>query len=111
MAPASYEPFVCRRCGACCREPGQVALTGGEAEAIAALLSVSVQDFTRDFTRLADNRAGLVLVEQPDGACIFLTADQLCAIEDVKPRQCRQFPLQWKPPALLAVCPGMTPTP
>ncbi|MEI6563896.1 MAG: hypothetical protein WCO42_06280 [bacterium] len=68
----------------------------GESETIAATLGMDVELFTRQFTRLRDDRRGLSLQEYPDGACIFLEgAPPACRIQAAKPRQCRDFPLKW----------------
>jgi hypothetical protein len=87
--------FVCQRCGACCRWPGTVRVTADECDAIAAALGLPVAEFLARCTRLAPDRASLVLGEAEDGACLFLTPDRSCAIQAAKPRQCRAFPLDW----------------
>jgi hypothetical protein len=63
---------------------------------IAAHLGMSPAEFTEQYTRLAANRRELSLTEKEDGSCIFLTRRNTCAINPVKPRQCRDFPLRWK---------------
>ena len=99
--------FTCRRCGACCRVPGYVALGPGEAEAIAAHLGMDVYAFTERHTRLTGNRNGLSLTEQADGSCVFLRADNACRIQPVKPAQCKGFPSDWKSPRLRQTCPAL----
>lgn len=88
-------PFKCAQCGACCREPGYVCLAPGEAEAIAHYLQIAQYDFTSRYTRLTKSRRELSLNEQTDGACVFLTTEQTCRIQAVKPAQCRDFPRKW----------------
>jgi Fe-S-cluster containining protein len=51
--------------------------------------------FLDRYTRLAPNRAELVLAERPDGACIFLRGN-LCRVYTSRPRQCREFPVAWR---------------
>ena len=99
--------FSCRRCGACCRGPGDVILAAGEVEGIAAWLNLALHDFTARYTRLLDDRRGLSLTERPDGACVFLQADNACHIQAVKPHQCRGFPFVWRSERLAAACPAL----
>ena len=99
--PAS--PNACVRCGACCRQPGDVHLRDDEIEAIAQFLHLTIHDFTAGYTRLRANRSGLVLAEAADGACIFLQAN-LCRIQSVKPRQCRDYPETWHIPGEEQFC-------
>jgi hypothetical protein len=86
--------LACQRCTACCRWPGQVCLTEAEIAQLAAFKGLSEPDFIEQFTRLRPDRRGLALLEQPDGACIFLEG-QNCAVQAVKPQQCRDFPGGW----------------
>lgn len=97
--------FTCARCGSCCRHDGEVRLAGGEADAIAAHLGISLQEFIAQYTRLSGNRLGLSLTDQPDGSCIFLSeAPFSCRIQASKPAQCRAFPLGWHYEDLETVC-------
>ena len=84
----------CQRCTACCRWPGQVRLTADEIENLADFKKISEYDFIQQYMRLTQDRRGLALMEKPDGACIFLE-DNLCAVQSVKPQQCRDFPNLW----------------
>ena len=98
------ETFRCRRCGACCRVPGYVALASGEPEAIAAFLGMDVYAFTETHTRLTWNRKDLSLTEQDDASCIFLQPDNTCRIQSVKPAQCKNFPFLWRSKNLERTC-------
>lgn len=99
--------FTCLRCGNCCRHSGEVRLKGGEAEIIAGALGLGVEAFTHRFTRLNAERRGLALVEHPDGTCIFLeNSPCACRIQQVKPAQCRTFPMDWRYADLEKVCPA-----
>ncbi len=60
-------------------------------------------DFIQEFTRLAANRQGLALKDKPDGSCIFLEGND-CAVQPVKPQQCRDFPNLWNFPGFEKVC-------
>ena len=95
--------IACVRCGACCRQPGDVRLQDDEIVTIAQYLRLTIQDFTSIYTRLCANRSGLILAESTDGACIFLH-DTLCRIQDVKPRQCRDYPATWHIPGEEQFC-------
>ena len=71
------------------------------------MLGMEVPAFTQQFTRLRDDRLGLSLIDQPDGACIFLEGSPAaCHIQAAKPRQCRDFPMEWKYQDLEAICPA-----
>lgn len=93
----------CQCCTACCRWPGQVRLTDAEVARIAAFLQLSEHDFIQRYTRLQSERRGLALQEKPDGACVLLEGN-LCAIQTVKPQQCRDFPNLWKYPGAEKFC-------
>ena len=98
--PIFYE---CQRCTACCRWPGQVRLTEAEITQLAAFKGLSESDFIQQFTRLRWDRGGLALLEKPDGGCIFLEGDD-CAVQAVKPQQCRDFPNLWRFPGFEQTC-------
>ncbi len=93
----------CQRCTACCRWPGQVRLTDEEITRLAAFKHISENELIQQFTRLRHDRQGLALREQPDGACIFLEGND-CAIQPVKPQQCREFPNLWNFPGFEKIC-------
>jgi uncharacterized protein len=93
----------CQRCTACCRWPGQVKLSDADVTRIAGFLQLTEHDFIQQHTRLRHDRRGLALQEQPEGACVFLN-DNLCAIQSVKPQQCRDFPNLWKYPGSEKYC-------
>jgi len=93
----------CQRCTACCRWPGQVRLTGEEVARLAAYMRMSESDFIQQFTRLTWDRGGLALQEKPDGSCIFLEGKN-CAVQFVKPQQCRDFPNLWNFPGFEKIC-------
>lgn len=84
----------CAGCGTCCRWPGEVRLDESEVSRLARHQELPEAVFIERHTRLRQDRRGLALQEQPDGACIFLTASG-CAVHAVKPQQCRDFPALW----------------
>ncbi len=93
----------CQRCTACCRWPGEVRLTDSEITRLAAFKSMSEAEFIQQFTRLKEDRRGLALTDKPDGECIFLE-DENCAVQPVKPQQCRDFPNLWNFPGSEKSC-------
>jgi Fe-S-cluster containining protein len=98
--PVFYE---CQRCTACCRWPGQVKLSGEEISRLAVFLDVTEHEFIQGFTRLREDRTGLALLEKNNGECIFLKGDD-CAVQAVKPQQCRDFPNLWNFPGFEKTC-------
>jgi Fe-S-cluster containining protein len=95
--------YQCQRCGNCCRWPGFVKVTEAEIAAIAARTGVDEHDFIQRYTRLRPNRDGLALIDKPNGECVFFEQGG-CAIQAVKPAQCRAFPNEWNFPGWREVC-------
>lgn len=89
--PVFYE---CQRCTACCRWPGEVKVTEAEIRRMAAHLGVAEAEFIETYMRLRADRRGLALLDQGDGACVFLEGSD-CRVQPVKPQQCRDFPNLW----------------
>jgi Fe-S-cluster containining protein len=84
----------CHRCTACCRWPGEVRLDDDEISKLARFKGISEQTFIEQYTRLRHDRRGLALKEQDDGSCVFLDGAS-CAVQPVKPQQCKDFPNRW----------------
>ena len=100
--------FNCRRCGACCRiKDGIVRVSECEIARIAEFLGIAEADFIANETELSPDRKSLVLKSLPDGTCAYLTPDNLCRINPVKPDKCRTFPFAWTNPDSATVCPEM----
>lgn len=95
--------YACQRCTNCCRWPGFVRITEDEVHSIASFLKIDEYEFIQKYTQLRPNRTGLALVDQVDGACIFLKNND-CSIQQVKPQQCRDFPNGWNFPGWRDVC-------
>lgn len=93
----------CQRCTACCRWPGQVQLTEPEITRLAGHLNLSEHAFIQQFTRLRPDRRGLSLMDKPNGECVFLAGEN-CAVQPVKPQQCRDFPNLWNFPGFEQIC-------
>lgn len=101
LAPNMF--YVCQRCTACCRWPGDVRLEYGEIPRIAGFLGLGEDEFIGKYTRLRTNRQGLSLVEKDNHECIMLEGDS-CIIHPVKPGQCEGFPNKWNFPGWRDVC-------
>ena len=100
--------FKCRMCGACCRiKDGIVRLSDAEIARIAAFLGMGEAEFIERETDVAPDRKCLVLKSRSDGACAYLTDDNLSHINPVKPEKCRTFPFEWANPDSAEVCPGL----
>lgn len=93
----------CQRCTACCRWPGQVRLAEAEIARLAVFKGLSEFDFIQQFTRLDADRRGLALMDKPNGECVFLDGHN-CAVQSVKPQQCRDFPNLWDFPGAEQSC-------
>ncbi len=102
----ALERFACTQCGQCCRVPGYVRITDADVERIAAFMGLDIATFTDQHTRLVPDRTGLALLEQPDGACVHLSADGRCLLQPVKPEQCKGFPYTWRYPDMASICEG-----
>lgn len=95
--------YVCQRCTACCKWPGDVRLEEEEIPEIAAFLGLGEMEFIERFTRLRANRNGLSLLEKENHECVMLDGID-CRIHEVKPAQCRGFPNRWNFPGWRQVC-------
>ena len=98
--PVFYE---CQRCASCCRWPGDVRVSDDELNRISSHFQLAADDFVQRYTRLRRDRQGLSLIEKENGECIFLEGN-LCAIQAVKPQQCRDFPNLWRHPEAETQC-------
>ncbi len=83
--------YQCQRCTNCCKWPGFVKLTNEDIVAISSHLGLSEWDFVQTHTRLRPHRDGLALLDQADGACIFLDGRD-CRVQAVKPCNAAAFP-------------------
>jgi len=95
--------YACQRCTNCCRWPGFVRLKEADIAAISKFLGLEERAFIASHTRLRPDRVGLALIDQPDGACIFLDGCD-CRVQPVKPAQCSGFPNAWNFPGWRDVC-------
>ena len=95
--------YVCQRCTACCKWPGDVRLEDQDLVMISSFLNILENEFIAKFTRLRTNRQGLSLIEKENHECVMLDGDS-CRIHPVKPSQCAGFPNQWNFPGWRDLC-------
>ena len=95
--------YVCQRCTACCKWPGDVRLEEDEIGPIARFLELTEEQFIGRYTRLRSNRKGLSLIEKDNHECVMLE-NHGCRIHPVKPGQCAGFPNKWNFPGWRQVC-------
>ena len=102
------DDFKCRMCRECCRiKDGIVRVSDAEIARIATFLGMGETEFIERETEVAPDRKSLILKSRPDGACAYLTEDNLCRINSVKPEKCRTFPFEWSNPDSAEVCPAL----
>lgn len=78
-------------------------LHNDEIRRISVFLGLEEICFIQRFTRLGHNRQGLALEERGNGECVFLEGNN-CAVQPVKPQQCRDFPNLWTFPGAELKC-------
>jgi Fe-S-cluster containining protein len=78
----------CTRC--CGGAPGDVFITRGELEKIAAHMQMSVSVFEDSYVRHYSS-GRLSLTERRNGDCILLNANG-CSVYEARPKQCRTYP-------------------
>ncbi|MEY3395174.1 MAG: hypothetical protein RL346_1410 [Verrucomicrobiota bacterium] len=95
--------YVCQRCNACCKWPGDVRIEDRDVVAISEFLKIPQEEFLEKYTRLRMNRQGLSLLEKENHECVMLENGG-CRIHPVKPAQCAGFPNKWNFPGWHDVC-------
>jgi Fe-S-cluster containining protein len=80
-----------------------VRLSEAEITRLAQFRGLAERDFIEQFTRLRADRRGLALLDKANGECVFLDGEN-CAVQSVKPQQCRDFPNLWNFPGFEQVC-------
>lgn len=84
---AEFRQTNCLDCANCCKTTGPL-FTNNDIERIAKHFRMKPQKFIDQYLRL-DEDSDYVLQELP---CSFLGADNYCAIYDVRPKACSEFP-------------------
>lgn len=82
-----FERTDCLECANCCKTTGPL-FTDKDVERIAKFFKIKPQKFEEQYLR-RDEEGDLVLQQVP---CTFLGADNYCAIYEVRPKACREFP-------------------
>lgn len=77
----------CLSCANCCKTTGPL-FTLADIERVSKHLRMKPQAFISQYLRI-DEEKDYVLQQVP---CAFLGADHYCAIYDVRPKACREFP-------------------
>lgn len=104
--------FECTMCGDCCRRPGVVEVRQDELRAIARFRGTTVYELIMRLEMDFSDGSWWLEVRKGE-SCAFLENDR-CAIEPVKPRQCRAYPFwpeileqsgEWEREAMR--CPGI----
>ena len=97
--------FQCKRCGECCIGEGFVRASEDEIRAMADYLKMELDQFKKDYTR-PSLFGDYWLKEKEHGDCIFLEENG-CRIHNVKPLQCKTFPMNWRNRDSAQICPGL----
>ena len=58
-------------------------------------LDLSSNEFTEKYTKLREQRNGLTLKNNENGSCALLK-DRSCLVHSTKPKQCKDFPNNWR---------------
>ncbi|SEQ15110.1 hypothetical protein SAMN05421824_1294 [Hyunsoonleella jejuensis] len=82
-----FERTDCLECANCCKTTGPL-FTDKDIERIAKFFKLKPQQFIAQYLRV-DEDNDYVLQSVP---CTFLGADNYCAIYDVRPKACSEFP-------------------
>jgi len=82
-----FEKTDCLKCGNCCKTTGPL-FTDKDIERISKHFKLKTHQFISQYLRLDDDNF-YVLQSVP---CMFLGEDNYCAIYNVRPKACREFP-------------------
>jgi uncharacterized protein len=81
--------FGCTRC--CGGAPGDVFITDAEAEAIAGVLKMPLDEFHNQLVRHYSS-GKMSLKERRNGDCVLLEPGKGCTVYSARPQQCRDYP-------------------
>jgi uncharacterized protein len=82
-----FQKTDCLNCANCCKTTGPL-FTNADIERISKHLRLKPQQFITQYLQV-DEDNDHVLQQLP---CTFLGADNYCAVYDVRPKACREFP-------------------
>lgn len=97
------QEFQCLQCGQCCKGEGTVRLSAEEFQKVCRHLGISRREALRFYGY--KEREGYILFDKFNRECVFLR-DNSCLIHEVKPAQCKDFPVYWSEKNMLATCCG-----
>jgi hypothetical protein len=100
----TYDAFVCKKCGVCCKKQKVVLMTVYDIFRVSRHLGMSSNDFFKRYcTKSAKfNSDGLKrFYLRADGGCPFLKGN-LCSVQDIKPVVCARNPFYYIEASLAA---------
>lgn len=100
----TYDAFVCKKCGVCCKKQKVVLLTVYDIFRVSRHIGMSPNDFFKRYCTKSTkfNSDGLKrFYLRADGGCPFLK-DNLCSIQEIKPVVCAQNPFYYIEASLAA---------
>lgn len=77
----------------CCKIEGYVFVNEHESERIAGYLNIDVYEFTDKYCKFVNRNKLSLINKENTNECIFLGSDNNCKIYEVRPNQCRIYPL------------------
>jgi len=93
-------PFVCRRCGRCCRQ-WSPQICGELIPVVSGHLGLSEEEVRKRHEVHYKSKWGPAPLD-----CLFLSEDSRCTISRLRPRGCRLYPLKTDAGACGVDCPG-----
>lgn len=81
--------FKCTMCGNCCRQSGALRFLPEDIKRISAYLGISFDYFCERYN-ITNIQEKLYFIETTDD-CLFLTKDNKCSINEVKPWFCSNY--------------------
>jgi lysine-N-methylase len=102
IAPSELQRYDCSGCGDCCRGRFAIVITQEDKERIEAQGWADEELGLKGKPLFTPHAEGFHLAHRPDGACVFLQADNKCLIharhgEPAKPVACRLYPFTFVP--------------
>ena len=82
-----FEKADCLKCANCCKTTPAI-VERSDVKRIARFLGIPPKSFIRKYL-LEDIDGGMVIQRVP---CTFLNSDNTCAIYEVRPKACREYP-------------------
>jgi len=99
MRTVDGHPFECTKCGKCCKWEGYVVLDPEDQKRLADHEKLGIDEFLKRYTNSLGDQY-VLKDKEGTGVCVYLV-DNLCSINDIKPRQCKDYPWEYD-----SRCPG-----